>query len=460
MYVYLTDANGNLKHGSSGVINFPNMRDGGAWALGQHLPAGEYVAVLLGGAGYDRLSNVVCFSIKSPSVTLDQTTFKVGETVTVSYENVGKYLLGSASVDWVSVDIFPSAGVVGETASTAGYMIYSRGDGLERSASGTISFPTGDYRNGDNFPLTPGEYYVVLRSTNTAVDGTKVPFTVTSPFKSIQPELTNSIALHYVVELGETITSDVSMKFTMNDVSVDVPGTLEGGLWKFTFDGILPQDMDATVQSDLYISGVEKASYTYSVAEYCRKQLDNTTGTTEKDNAFRALLVAMLNYGTEAQKYFDQAADGYVNVGVDQSYLTQYNYDIAQSTDRTLIDKTANTGDFVWKAATLGLYDEIKVRVKFFAANTDDLAVVVNGVEYTEFISCGTNLYYVYIPVSASQFDDALQITFTQNDTAVGTQLTYSVNSYIHYAQNIPSVYDVINAIYQYGCSAKYYAAQ
>lgn len=460
MYVYLTDASSNLKHGSSGTINFPNMRDGGAWTLGQHLPAGEYKAILLGGAGYDHLSNMVYFTVKSPSITLDKQTFKVGEPVTLSYANVGQYLLGSNSVDWVSIDIFTATGIVGTSSSVAGYHIYSREESITRTPSGSIAFPTGDYRNGANFPLTPGDYYVVLRSTNTAIDGTKVPFTVTSPFKSIQPELTNSIALHYAVELGDSITSDVSMKFTMNDASVDVPGTLEGGLWKFTFDGILPQDMGAVVQSDLYIAGVKKASYEYSVATYCRKQLENTTGTTEKDNAFRALLVAMLNYGTEAQQYFDQAVDGYVNADVDQAHLTQYNYTLDQATDCTNVDKNANTGDFVWKAATLGLYDEIKIRIKFYAATTDNLTVKVNGAEYTAFTPCGTDLYYVYIPVYAHQFADALQITFDQNGSAVGTTLTYSVNSYIHYAKDLTDVYDIVNAIYQYGCSAKYYVSQ
>lgn len=460
IYAFLTDANSNLKYGESGVINFPNVRDGGAWTLGQHLPAGEYKAVLLGGAGYDYLSNEVQFTVKSPSVALEKSSFKVGESITLSYENVGKYLLGSGSLDWVSLDIYPSTGVVGTTSSEAGGHIYSPSENIMLSASGTITFPADDYRHGDNFPLVPGEYFVVLRSSNTAVDGTKVLFTVTSPFKSIQPELTNSIALHYAVDLGDTITENVSMVFTMNENSETVEGVFEDGVWKFTFDDILPQDMGISVQSDLYVGEKKIDSYTYSVAEYCRKQLDLTTGSTEKDNAFRALLVAMLNYGTEAQKYFNQAVDSYVNADIDQTYLTRYNYSIDEAADQTAIDKNANTGDFVWKTATLGLYDEIKVRIKFYATGVDDLVIMVNGNAYTDYTPCGADLYYVYIPVYADQFDTALKITFLQNGNQQGVELTYSVNSYINYAKDNTRVQSIVKAIYEYGCCAKYYVEQ
>ena len=65
----------------------------------------------------------------------------------------------------------------------------------------------------------------------------------------------------------------------------------------------------------------------YSVRQYCLNQLSQTS---DADTELRALLVAMLNYGTEAQKYFDNAVENFVNEGVDQSYLTTQDIDKAQ----------------------------------------------------------------------------------------------------------------------------------
>ena len=167
----------------------------------------------------------------------------------------------------------------------------------------------------------------------------------------------------------------------------------------------------------------------------------------------------MLNYGTEAQKYFEQTVDSFVNEGVDQSYLNGYDISQAQGVIENPVSGD-NTGDYVWKAATLGLYDEIMIRVKFYASTTENLSIVANGESYTSFVRAGTDLYYVYIPVHASDFEEALTITFDCGG-AVGATLTYSVTTYIQYAANAGTsdIQDLLQAIYDYGMAAKVYAS-
>lgn len=275
---------------------------------------------------------------------------------------------------------------------------------------------------------------------------------------SAQPELKESITMHYTVELGSGITGTPVMKYMYNGEEIIVVGTSVGdNAYTFALEGILPQDMGKTIDAYVSIDGTEITRYEgYSVRQYCLNQLEKT-----HDANLKALLVALLNYGTQAQGYFG-STDTAVNDGLDQSLLTNYlagkGYDATNPAGNVATPVTGtNSGDYVWKAATLGLYDTVKIRVKFQAASVDGLKVIVNGTdEYTEFVSAGTNLWYVYIPVYAADFADSLVITFQNGTDTVGATLTYSVNTYVKYAMDNGSaeVKPLVEAIYYYGVLA------
>lgn len=417
----------------------------------EQLPAGDYQLILFTSA--KKIVGVIQhFTVYAMDIVADDTTYSEGDNVTISFTGLDQ----SIGTCWLSLyqkDATP------EDRNPSVWWTWLVNNGATQlpneSGVGVVTLPA-DY--------APGEYYFVVVSSSYKRLSPEYAITITEkpdPVTMIQPELTNSISLHYTAELDVSIPEDVFMKFTMNGVHVCVPGTQNAGTWTFTFADILPQDMGATILSELYVGEQVVSTREYSVRTYCLNMLEKTTGDTAQDRALRGLLVAMLNYGTEAQKYFDPsvALEDYVNAGVDQSHLSSYEYKVDDAQDALLLDPVANQGDYVWKAATLGLYDELKVRIKFYAADLNGLSIVANDETYTDFVPVnGANMYYVYVPVVATDFDAAFEFTFYKNGT-VGTKLTYSVNTFVNYivTENVSRTMGIVSAIYQYGCAADRY---
>ena len=141
-----------------------------------------------------------------------------------------------------------------------------------------------------------------------------------------------------------------------------------------------------------------------------------------------------------------------------QNYLASKNYNASNPEGSVATPVSGeNTGDYVWKAATLGLYDMVNIRVKFKAPSVEDLKVVGNGTDvYTEFVELGNDLWHVYIPVYAGDFADTMTITFQNSTGTVGATLNYSVNTYVKYAMDNGSdaVKPLVESIYYYGALA------
>ena len=117
-------------------------------------------------------------TIGKPSLSVAKTEFTVGEAITVSYSDVTKSLLTGKS--WVTIAIFKKNDIVGTHGSTAEHRVWHTDASKAQSnqASATISFPDDDNgREGANFPLPVGEYYVCIRQDNTIV-GEKIAFKV------------------------------------------------------------------------------------------------------------------------------------------------------------------------------------------------------------------------------------------------------------------------------------------
>jgi hypothetical protein len=80
---------------------------------------------------------------------------------------------------------------------------------------------------------------------------------------------------------------------------------------------------------------------------------------------------------------------------------------------------------------------------------------------YADFVNAGNGNYYIYtdgIPVR----DFATEITAVFLDTngnPVGESVIYSVNTYIAYiaSSSTSEVFDLVQAIYNYGCAANAY---
>lgn len=250
--------------------------------------------------------------------------------------------------------------------------------------------------------------------------------------------------------LGET--------FTVSDYTVN-----ESGEYCFELTRIVPQYMGENISATVYASnnGTEYSDTVanYSVKAYCENQLAKYPN----DASLKTLLSDLLTYGAAAQQYTGYRTDALVTNGLS----------LAPSTYPSLSGKTVQLSGTVssaadWKSATLILSNTLAVRFTFTAQSVENLTVQCSidgrtqAFDADEFVSCGDGLWYVdFRGIKATEFDDTVTASFAQNGTQVGRSVGYSVNTYICSTQNntaIPGLAQLVQAIYNYGASAKVYS--
>ena len=404
--------------------------------------------------GYEDMTYTYTVVERAEGTTPDQPTISVPKTTLLSNEQIAIAFDGMSIAALDTNTRYRIAVRNAQGTLLDSWVLWDCGNTYEGLYGMKYSqaLPIGDYTVAlETRPNSSGDY--------AAID--TIEILVKKASLTAQPDLKESITMHYTVTLGSDITGTPVMKFVYNGQEKEVTGTSVGNnAYTFPLEGILPQDMGKTIDAYVSVDGTQVVYYEgYSMRAYCLRQLETTD-----DANLKALLVALLNYGTQAQNCFG-SDDSAVNEGLDQSILNDYlagkNYDASNPEGYVAspVDKESNKGEYVWTAAALGLFDTIKIRVKFEAASIDGLKVVVNGTdEYTEFVHIRDNKWYVYIPVFAADFAQELSITFQNSEGTVGGTLTYSVNTYIGYAMTSNAieqdVKDLVESIYYYGVLA------
>lgn len=282
--------------------------------------------------------------------------------------------------------------------------------------------------------------------------------------QSAAPELAESITLHCTAMVSTKSYSDVKMVFGFKGEEIEVAGSNEGSRYTFALPGILPQDMGENISMDLYAGDVLLDSYeNYSIKQYCMNTLNRTT---DEDVELRALLVAILNYGAQAQNYFGSDLPSLANSELSEAqknYLPVYNIGDASRVAH-LLTGTQNDA-YVWKAATLSLQDKIQIRLRFTATNIQNVRIKIGAdvFTYEDFIAAGNNTWYVYSSgIAAYAYNETITAMFVDasgNQIANTQTAHYSVNTYVQYINSLGSVSEteIVKSIYGYGLMAKAY---
>lgn len=195
------------------------------------IPDGFYTLWVLGFTnGYRKeLSNRIYITVGDnlPTLTMSKTVFEVGEDITASYANFTEQYYGSS---FTEIDIFAEGGIPGQvtTPSKAGFVVKNSSvSGIP--TSGDLSFPDDDTdRNGVNFPLPAGNYYMCLRKDNSVV-GIPVKFTIvdevtaTTAPATPAPATSAPPASEYPINITTTKTTFVQGE----DIVVSFEGLLE-----------------------------------------------------------------------------------------------------------------------------------------------------------------------------------------------------------------------------------------
>lgn len=273
--------------------------------------------------------------------------------------------------------------------------------------------------------------------------------------------LGNSINVNYYVHLTGKYT-DAVMKFTVLGDTVTVQGERVGETekYKFTYKGIAPHLMGEIITAELVYNGeVIDTSDTFSVERYARSILkmnkyDLKYGA-DKVNTLHALVVEMLAYGAEAQKYVGHKTDALVNAGVESTVT----FDPEAVT--SVKTATAPVGDSGAKFTGITVRFDYVNRIRFdFTPGTaalSEITVRIGDKVYTEedFVSLENGKFAVYTEaIYATSFDKAYTATLTVGGEEVHSA-TYSVNSYVKAMHTNAAIGALGRAIYSYGEAAK-----
>lgn len=247
----------------------------------------------------------------------------------------------------------------------------------------------------------------------------------------------------------------------------------------FTYSGISAAEMGDQIKATVYATkdGKEYVSDTdtYSIATYAYNTLENY----KDDAALRTLLVDMLNYGSEAQAYFDKNVGNLVNATLTEtqkSWATpgSISYEnckadgtfagaTARVSSRSLVlEETVKLKAYMMFDTTPG--SNVKVVFRYTAASGQEKVTEVNSKDFV-YDSAKNRYSAMLTTIAPPDFKKPISIKIYDGSTQISAEYTYSVESYAYSASQWEgSQYDalktLVSAMIKYSRSAETYFQQ
>ena len=284
--------------------------------------------------------------------------------------------------------------------------------------------------------------------------------------------LSQDINIIYTVTLPDGYTNpymvfyfgDSATEYLVEDFK-QIEGTNE---YEFKFTGIKFYLMNENVNAYLYATVNGKTAVynvaEYSVKQYCVNKLKDENSSDELVTLISDLLVA----GAKTQIYEGKNTDNLITDVVVAAIGKELSpsADVEVPSDENKKAVTNNSGDYLWKSATLKIGNATYISLEFTATSIENLKIKVNidGVNYDYYFSAedfnkvDENKYSIDInQIKASKYASTVTATFWENGVQVCGTATYSVNSYVYSIQNNVNADEnalaLANALYNYGKS-------
>ena len=271
---------------------------------------------------------------------------------------------------------------------------------------------------------------------------------ITAKINSASLTLGQDLSLNYYATISNSY-SLVFMRFTMNDVIVDVDGYADGDYIRFEFAKIAPQFMGDNVKAELYCDGeVLDVKDNYSILTYCNNILSNNPS-----NELATLIADILEYGAMAQLYKNYKIDALVNEGI----TGKSEFTALSSTDK---NREVNAESEGFNITDFGVHFSYSnnVYIKFNAG--ENFKVTIDDVDYTNKVIENGNGYILYSDmIYATEFDRVFTFKLYDGETLIQTA-TYSIKSFVNSYQNQTNTVALLaKALYNYGLATIAYKA-
>ena len=267
--------------------------------------------------------------------------------------------------------------------------------------------------------------------------------------------LGGNIAVNFHLTLSAAIIKDTTAKveFTLpngdtQSVYVKDTAVSEDGYYVFTCE-VTSVEMTETIKAQVIASGYKSKVYGYSVAEYAETLLAEA----QKGNAEYAqaapLVKAMLNYGANAQAFFEYKTDDLANKILSEADKTLKTADLYAYAPKV----TGSESGIDIYGISLALRSETELNIYFTVENEKNIPkFYVNGVN-TKPVKVGSYYRIKIADISAQNLDKEYVVTVG------GLTARYSALSYGNMAifSKDQGLKNVINALYAYNQAANAY---
>ena len=238
-----------------------------------------------------------------------------------------------------------------------------------------------------------------------------------------------------VVEMGLVTFGSQLTNGTIADAADVIPGYItDGEMYMVSTNGIAAKNMGDEVYFKVYAK-LSDGSYVYSgMNSYSAVKYANTIlGRTSSSADMKALVVAMLNYGAEAQQFFGYRTDSLMNASLTaQQQALNAAYDESMVADLVSVDQSKAV-NFVYTASaftdrypSVSFDGAFSINFYFTAANAPDDGMTFyywdletydsvdeltadNATGTMEMILAGTNKYYGVVDgIAAKEMDETV----------------------------------------------------
>lgn len=275
--------------------------------------------------------------------------------------------------------------------------------------------------------------------------GVGVTAETASPLKGTSVSLGSELVVNFYAEV--TDTEGAAMTFGIGEGTKTVPVTqaryVEGNLYVFPCP-IAPAQMTDTIEATLSDSG-----NTYQTSTSVRAYAEKLFASKQWDKlAANDMMVATLNYGAAAQKYFGYNTENPANAGYENAAAAE----IPQVDSSNMVSGSVSGISFYGAS----LVFENRIAVRFYFSVSGDIADYSFSVGEAPVYKNG--MYYVEVPDINPQ-DYAENITLTVNDALT---ITYSPMQYIsrmYGKTESAELKALVSELYQYHLTAVNYLA-
>ena len=322
--------------------------------------------------------------------------------------------------------------------------------------------------------------------------------TLKYPSLSFEDEIVYNVyftaeGLDDVVEMGLATFDTQLTDGTLSDATNTIPGfETDGTLWKVSTTGIPAKAIGDTLYFKVYAK-LSDGTYVYteikdySAVTYATTILDRSTSSEH----MKALVVAMLDYGTEAQLYFGHNTDALMNASLtaeQQALVSAYD---ASMVDATISVDSAKAADLVYdgssftrRAPSVSFDSAFAINYYFTPAHVPDAGMTLyywdletydatdvlttdNATGMMEMVAIDTTEGYwgQVSGIAAKELDETVFVAgvYTHDGTTYTTGiLSYSLGSYCKTiaARDSSDQCSLAQATAVYGYYAKAYFAQ